>query len=94
MDQERIYTDEPIPSSVPPRQKGTEGSVVRRPADFPFFVRRELYENLQMPGTPPRIAALKKMFDPEAKKLRHETVFPQECRKAFEMGAALATKEL
>ena len=33
------------------------------------------------------------IFDPEAKKLRHETVFPQECRKAFEMGAALATKE-
>jgi len=29
------------------------------------------------------------MFDPEAKKKRHETVFPQECRKAFEMGAAL-----
>ena len=29
------------------------------------------------------------MFDPEAKKLRHETVFPQECKKAFEMGAAL-----
>lgn len=28
-------------------------------------------------------------FDPEAKKLRHETVFPEECRKAFEMGAAL-----
>ena len=30
------------------------------------------------------------MFDPEARKLRHETVFPQECQKAFEMGAALA----
>ena len=29
------------------------------------------------------------MFDPEAKKLRHETVFPQECQKAFDMGAAL-----
>ena len=29
------------------------------------------------------------MFDPEAKKLRHETVFPQECKKAFDMGAAL-----
>jgi hypothetical protein len=29
------------------------------------------------------------MFDPEAKKLRHETVFPEECKKAFEMGAAL-----
>ncbi len=29
------------------------------------------------------------IFDPEAKKLRHETVFPQECRKAFELGAAL-----
>lgn len=30
------------------------------------------------------------MFDPEAKKIRHETVFPEECRKAFEKGAALA----
>ena len=30
------------------------------------------------------------MFDPEAKRKRHETVFPQECRRAFEMGAALA----
>lgn len=30
------------------------------------------------------------LFDPEAKKLRHETVFPEECRKAFEKGAALA----
>ena len=31
------------------------------------------------------------LFDPEAKKVRHETVFPQECKKAFEMGAALLT---
>ena len=30
------------------------------------------------------------MFDPEAKQIRHDTVFPQECRKAFELGAALA----
>ncbi len=30
------------------------------------------------------------MFDPEAKKQRHETVFPEECKKAFEMGAKLA----
>ena len=30
------------------------------------------------------------MFDPEAKKIRHETVFPQECQKAYEMGADLA----
>ncbi len=29
------------------------------------------------------------MFDPEEKQKRHETVFPEECRKAFEMGAAL-----
>ena len=29
-------------------------------------------------------------FDPEAKKLRHETVFPQECKKAYGMGMALA----
>lgn len=32
------------------------------------------------------------MFDPEAKKLRHETVFPQECKKAYDMGAALIGK--
>ncbi len=30
------------------------------------------------------------IFDPEAKKLRHETVFPKEMRAAFEKGAALA----
>ncbi len=30
------------------------------------------------------------LFDPEAKQRRHETVFPQECRKAFELGAAMA----
>lgn len=29
------------------------------------------------------------LFDTEAKQRRHETVFPQECAKAFEMGAAL-----
>ena len=33
------------------------------------------------------------MFDPEAKKLRHETVFPQECKKAYDMGAAIAESE-
>ena len=33
------------------------------------------------------------MFDPEAKKARHETVFPEECRKAFELGAALGRGE-
>ena len=32
------------------------------------------------------------MFDPEAKKLRHETVFPQECAKAYAMGAELTSK--
>ena len=32
-------------------------------------------------------------FDPEAKKLRHETVFPQECAKAYDMGAALIANE-
>ena len=32
------------------------------------------------------------MFDPEAKKRRHETVFPQECDKAYAMGAALVTR--
>jgi len=30
------------------------------------------------------------MFDPEVKRQRHETVFPQERRRAFELGAALA----
>ena len=30
------------------------------------------------------------LFDPEDKKKRHETVFPEECRKAFEMGKKLA----
>jgi len=30
------------------------------------------------------------MFDPEAKKERHEAVFPQECRKAYDLGAVLA----
>ena len=32
------------------------------------------------------------MFRPEEKKLRHETVFPEECKKAFAMGRALAEK--
>jgi hypothetical protein len=30
------------------------------------------------------------IFDPEAKKQRHETIFPQECQTAFEKGAQLA----
>ena len=30
------------------------------------------------------------LFNPEEKQHRHETIFPQECRKAYEMGAALA----
>lgn len=30
------------------------------------------------------------LFDPESKKLRHETVFPQHQKQVFEMGAALA----
>ncbi len=29
------------------------------------------------------------MFDPEKKKKRHETVFPEECKKAFSLGAKL-----
>ena len=29
------------------------------------------------------------MFDPAAKQQRHETVFPQECQHAYELGAAL-----
>jgi hypothetical protein len=30
------------------------------------------------------------MFDPQAKQERHETVFPEERKKAFELGAFLA----
>ena len=41
------------------------------------------YEKLDWPWS---------MFDPEAKKHRHETVFPQECKKAYDMGAALVAK--
>ena len=33
------------------------------------------------------------MFDPEKKKERRETVFPEECKKAFEMGKNLAKRE-
>ena len=33
------------------------------------------------------------MFDPEAKKQRHETVFPEECRQAFLLGEALGRGE-
>ena len=32
------------------------------------------------------------LFNPEEKKERHETVFPQECEKAFELGRALALR--
>lgn len=32
------------------------------------------------------------MFDPSAKQERHDTVFPQECQKAFEMGKALVNR--
>ena len=32
------------------------------------------------------------LFDPEAKKRRRETVFPDECRKVYEMGAELARR--
>ena len=30
-------------------------------------------------------------FDPEQRRERHRTVFPEDCRKAFELGARLAT---
>ena len=29
------------------------------------------------------------LFDAEARKARHETVFPEECKRAFELGAKL-----
>ena len=32
------------------------------------------------------------LFDPESKYRRHETVFPLECRKVYEMGAALVNR--
>ena len=32
------------------------------------------------------------MFDPEVRQKRHDTVFPEECRKAFEMGERLAKR--
>ena len=32
------------------------------------------------------------LFDAEAKQKRHAEVFPQECQKAYELGAALASK--
>ena len=32
------------------------------------------------------------MFDPEAKRRRHDTVFPHECAKARDMGAAMAVR--
>jgi hypothetical protein len=32
------------------------------------------------------------MFNPEEKKQRHETVFPQEMEKAYEIGADLVRK--
>ncbi len=32
------------------------------------------------------------MFDPERKIQRHETVFPQECARAFELGSEMASK--
>jgi hypothetical protein len=31
------------------------------------------------------------MFDVEARKRRHQEVFPQDCRAAYEMGKRLAT---
>lgn len=33
------------------------------------------------------------MFDPNQRKKRRETIFPQERKKAFEMGKALAERE-
>ena len=30
------------------------------------------------------------LFDPEEKRIRHETVFPKECQKAYQMGVELA----
>lgn len=32
------------------------------------------------------------LFDPESKQKRHETVFPEECRKAYALGEELADR--
>lgn len=32
------------------------------------------------------------LFDPEAKQKRHETVFPEECKRAYEMGAQTGSR--
>ena len=32
------------------------------------------------------------MFDVEARQKRHQEVFPQDCQKAYELGARLAAK--
>ena len=32
------------------------------------------------------------LFDPKAKQERHDTVFPEECRKAYELGAELVNR--
>jgi len=32
------------------------------------------------------------LFNPEAKHIRHDTVFPEECKRVYEMGALLAGK--
>lgn len=34
------------------------------------------------------------IFDPEAKRIRHETVFPQECKRVFALGASLLEKRV
>ena len=34
------------------------------------------------------------MFDPDARINRHDTVFPEECRKAFEMGLNMVGEEV
>ena len=33
------------------------------------------------------------IFDPEKKQRRHETVFPEQCARAFELGAALTARQ-
>jgi hypothetical protein len=33
------------------------------------------------------------MFDAAEKQLRHDTIFPQDCRKAYGLGERLASKD-
>ena len=54
---------------------------VYRPFRFPYGDKGGKNRDTLQPWT---------MFDPEAKQARHDTVFPAEMKRAFEMGAGIA----